>query len=113
MQYINVKATKQDRAENIRVAKANAKAARELRRKADVELAQALASIDQMDASESFKAQETVRRLMKRYEGCNTPRQVDAVYHDEKRKNANIEWFAPINSAFRGVAFARVTAAAA
>ena len=39
MQYINVKVTKQDRAENIRVAKANAKAARELRRKADVELA--------------------------------------------------------------------------
>lgn len=112
MQIKVTKPTSADRAQNIKVMKENAKAARKLRREADAELAYALAAIDKMDAHENAKAQEIVRALAHRYMGCTNHRQVDAVYYDEqKRKGDIIKWFSPINSAFRAQAHARLAAA--
>ena len=110
MQIKVTKVTNADRVQNVKVAKANAKAARELRRKADAKLAYALSIIDSMDAHESAKAQDKVHALAHRYEGCTTHRQVDAVYYDEQEKGKNIEWFAAINAAFRSTAHARLAA---
>lgn len=110
MQIKKTRVTREDRHLNEQNAKANAEAAKKLRREADKEMAMALASIDQMGAHESFKAQETVRRLAKRYAGCQNHRQVDAVFYDEQKRNEGVDWFNPINSAFRATALARLAA---